>query len=516
MQSERLIKVLCAPTGCGKSLVGIMVGMANTRFCYLCSSKQLQKQIEEEFPEVKVMWGRNNFPCTAFPDIMADDCPYASIDVMGLDGPKKGIIQACKRQCPYEVQKRAVRRHPYQVLNYSYFLAECNFVGSFPVNPDDKDDYGYPVIICDEADTIEGQLSNFILLSISKYMLEKLEVPAPGRKTAGAKDSLEVWKEWAEETEVLVGARYGHAKEMVETLDPQHSDFKRWSREFKTLKTLMFKLSVFTTSMDKTWLYDEVKDLQGNVKAWEFKPTYLTPALVEQFFLRHGKSFVFMSATFPPEKILAKLLGLNIGDIDYVELPSSFPIENRQVILRSVADLSYKTFDQEVGKAIDEIKRILAVHPDEKGLIHTVSYKLNKIIMEGVKDVRLISHNSAEDKVEALEQFLNSERPLVFVSPSSTRGLDLPHDKCRFVIICKAPFQSLGDKLVNARVFGSQVGNFWYRSDMCQELIQGCGRAVRAKDDWAVTYIIDKQACQVILKYRKLFPNYFIEACEVN
>lgn len=518
-ESERKIKVLCAPTGLGKSLCGILAGMANTRFCYLCSSKQLQTQIEEEFPEVKVMWGRNNFPCTAFPGIMADDCPYAGISLMAMsdEDPKKNIIRACKRQCPYEIQKQAVLKHPYQVLNYSYALAEFNFVGRFPSDPDpDSGDYGYPIIICDEADTIEGQLSNFILLSISKYMLEKMDVPAPGRKTAGAKDSLETWKEWADETEGLVSGRHNHAQHMVETLEPDNPEFKKWSRELKTLKGLVFKLSVFSDSMDETWLYDEVKDLQGNIQRWEFKPTYLSPALVEQFFLRHGKSFVFMSATFPPAKILAKLLGLNIGDIDYAELPSEFPVENRQVILSNVADLSYKTFNRDVPKAITEIKRILAKHSDQKGLIHTVSYKLNKAVMEGVNDVRLITHVNAEGKMEKLEVFLNSKRPLVFVSPSSTRGLDLPGDLCRFVIICKAPFQSLGDKLVNARVYGSKIGNLWYRSDAAQEIIQGCGRAVRSKDDWAKAYILDVQACNIILKHRKLFPRYWMDAVEIG
>lgn len=514
MQSERMIKILCAPTGSGKSLIGIMIGMANIRFCYLCSSKQLQKQIEEEFPEVKVMWGRNNFPCTAFTDIMADDCPYASIDT-SYDEVLRRKVQGCKSQCPYEMRKKEVRQHPYQVLNYSYFLHECNFVGSFPQDPDDPDNYGYPVIICDEADTIESQLSSFILLSLSKSVLERLKVPVPGRKTAGAKDSLEVWKQWADNTEGLVSGRRNHVKNMMETLNPDHADFKKWSRELKTLETLIFKLNVFTNSMDKTWLYDEVKDLQGNIKQWEFKPTYLSPELVEQFFLRHGKSFVFMSATFPPAKILAKVLGLDVGSIDYAELPSEFPVENRQVILRPVADLSYKTFKQDVGKAIDEIKNILAEHPNERGLIHTVSYKLNKLVMEGVNDPRLITHISAEDKMEVLDRFLNSDKPLVFVSPSSTRGLDLPDDLCRFVIICKAPFQSLADKLVNARVYGSQVGNLWYRSDMCQEIIQGCGRAVRSKDDWAVVYILDRQAVNVILKHQKLFPRYWMEAVEI-
>jgi Rad3-related DNA helicase len=102
----------------------------------------------------------------------------------------------------------------------------------------------------------------------------------------------------------------------------------------------------------------------------------------------------------------------------------------------------------------------------------------------------------------------------VFVSPSSTRGVDLPDDLCRFVIIAKAPFQSLGDKLVSRRVHGGGLGAFWYRAICAQDIVQASGRGVRHKDDHCITYLLDKQIERLVVDNQNLFPKYWMEAVD--
>ena len=51
--SEKKVVAISAPTGTGKSLIGIITGMLHDRFCYLCSTKQLQRQIIVDFPEAR-------------------------------------------------------------------------------------------------------------------------------------------------------------------------------------------------------------------------------------------------------------------------------------------------------------------------------------------------------------------------------------------------------------------------------------------------------------------------------
>ncbi len=102
----------------------------------------------------------------------------------------------------------------------------------------------------------------------------------------------------------------------------------------------------------------------------------------------------------------------------------------------------------------------------------------------------------------------------VFVSPSSIRGVDLPDDLCRFIIIAKAPFQSLADKLVSARVYGSGLGAFWYRAICAQDIVQASGRGVRHKEDYCTTYLLDKQMEKLVVDNQNLFPRYWMEAVD--
>jgi hypothetical protein len=87
--------------------------------------------------------------------------------------------------------------------------------------------------------------------------------------------------------------------------------------------------------------------------------------------------------------------------------------------------------------------------------------------------------------------------------PPPPRGVDLPDDLCRFVVVAKAPFQSLGDKLVASRVYGSGMGAFWYKAICAQDLVQASGRGVRHKDDYCVTYLLDKQIENLVLNHQE-------------
>ena len=145
-----------------------------------------------------------------------------------------------------------------------------------------------------------------------------------------------------------------------------------------------------------------------------------------------------------------------------------------------------------------------------------MSYKLADMIMNinGSAGGRLITHKT-EDREKILWAFKDSDLPMVLVSPSMERGVDLPDDLCRWIIFAKAPFLSLADKLVKKRVYGSNIGGLWYKSNAIQTIIQGCGRGCRHKEDKCVSYLIDKQIFNLIAGNRRLLPLYFLEALEI-
>jgi ATP-dependent DNA helicase DinG len=484
--------VAIAPTGAGKSLIGMAAGAAHEKSCYLASTKQLQRQLVEDFPEAQYMMGRSNFPCLQCPDRTADLCFHT-----------QSTPCSEKAHCPYEVQKKRVLGHRLQILNYSYLLAEANHAGKFT---------GYPLMVCDEADALEGVLTGFIELRISRARLNTLGIAPPRRKTSTAKDGVLAWREWADHVaKNSIAGRIRSLEDRIGTLAPEDrltDHDMRMVQEYKTLQALRSKLQMFATHMDDTWIFQENLRRDGNVDAWVFQPTWLTPDLSQRYFFHHADRFVMMSATFPPKGVLATMLGLQTEDLEYIELPSTFPAANRPVLLHPVADMSFRTFDDELPGLLQEIERVLDRHRRERGIIHTTSYRLNAAVMN-LGNPRLISHNG-NGKEDALKRFAESENG-VFVSPSSTRGLDFPDDLCRFSIVAKAPFQSLGDKLVSARVYGSGLGAFWYRAICAQDIVQASGRGVRHKDYYCTTYLLDKQIEKLVVDNLNLFPGYWKE-----
>lgn len=493
IDSAKPIVIVQAPTGSGKSLIGMCAGESHLDFTYLVSSKQLQAQLVEDFPEVAVMQGRNNYRCAYNPDFTCDDCLH-------------GTLVKCpyyKGGCPYEIEKKKVLASRRRLLNYAYYLFETNYVGKFS---------GADILICDEGDLLESLLADFISLNIPMYAVNTLKIPKPKYVTAEASQGVECWIEWAG-TIVMpkIKDRILKLNDQIESSDIGDPDLLKRTKEKKRYDGLYARLEIFVANVNTDWIFEE-----SERNGYAFKPIWTPIKLAEHFFFRTSKKFVLMSATFPPGNIMGQLLGRHPGDFDYYEIPSTFPVKNRQVFVRSAGDLTYKTFKAEAPKVVDAIGKIISEHPNEKGLVHAVSYKLSEMIMNlngDVKD-RLITHES-KNREQVLERFKSSEYPLVLVSPSMERGVNLPDDLCQFIIFAKAPFLSLADKLVKRRVFGSNIGGLWYRSTCAQTIVQGCGRGVRHKDDYCVTYLVDKQILRLIVDNRKLFPNYWLEAVEM-
>jgi Rad3-related DNA helicase len=76
----------------------------------------------------------------------------------------------------------------------------------------------------------------------------------------------------------------------------------------------------------------------------------------------------------------------------------------------------------------------------------------------------------------------------------------------------KAPFLSLADKMVSARLYKSSVGNLWYKSDALMTVVQGCGRGVRSKEDKCVSYILDRQIVKLLGDNPGMVPKWWRDA----
>lgn len=484
--SGKKVTVACLPTGAGKSLIGTVAAGVLGAGTYLVHSRALQIQLQEDFPELPILWGRSNYRCLkSGGEVSCAECSHSRNNPCGNKASR----------CEYVVAKRIALNAPVRILNYDYWITEANYVGGFG----DEE-----FVVVDEADALEGIMSKFVGLEFSEGMMRNLGLATPKYKTTSSDKSLDEWRSWANTALFKVNRKLA---DVIRTIGDYEPDPELIRRKEK-LTGIVRKLVMFIECVDNTWIYEE-KNWDGK-RSISFKPTWVTKELANKYVWGHGKKFVLVSATFPPLPVLAKVLGLDMHDIAYREFPSTFPVENRPINLNPVANLVYRDMEVESGKVIKEIKVLLEKHKTEKGLIHCVSYALARLVM-AIGDPRLIIHNGG-NKIDIIEEFKNSELPLVMVSPSSERGISLDGEMCRWIVWMKCPFLSLADKLVNARIYKSAVGNLWYKSNALMSVVQGCGRAVRGKEDFAVTYILDQQIVKLLTENPGLVPKWFIEA----
>ena len=460
-ESKKSFIMLSAPTGLGKSLICAMSAYTlSNKINYVCSDKQLQDQLLNDFPEAVVLKGRGNYTCNLFPHLNADTCVGQCAE-----------YKAKEIQCNYYDKKAELLNADFRILNTFYLLFEMNYAGQLK---------GQDLIIIDEADTLDLNFISFVSLQVSDSLIRKYDLGYPKLTV------VESWIDWAGDSIIKLEKSY-NSENCKNSLDP----------EFVKADKLIKKLKLFILLVEDDWIYNRHNTYS------EFKPVWITKELIQKYLFSHADRFILCSASLPPKATICNTLMIDPADCDYIEVGSSFLPENRKVIYEPVMDMSFKNKEKYMTM-IDYVGIVLDRHATEKGIIHCQSYALRDLIME-IGGNRLITHES-KDKQKQLHIFYNSSEPLVFVSPSCVRGLSLNDDKARFGICVKMPFPNLGDKAISKRCYGSgNKGKMWYNSETAQAVLQMSGRHVRSHTDWGVMYILD--SC--FERVRKCLPKWF-------
>lgn len=478
MQSQAFAYLLESPTGSGKSLIGAAVQkMAHQPVVYLTSTKQLQAQVLGDFPdETYLLMGRQNYPCALHPD----DFPL----VTAADCPGK-----CRRfdECAYQHAKHAAVNSPMAVLNYAYFLAESELAGSFS----DR------ILICDEVDTLQNQLENFINVDFTAEQIEDFGLPWPNDR-----DDFISWLEWGQVALPQVDQLYRTLNREFE-LEGEVAELNvPLIRQLKKIEKLKTKVESFAHDVTRNWVF-----YSGKSK-WEFKPVWVRK-YAKRAFWSNARRALCMSAFIPPD--MPYNLGLDEWPVERSQMPCLFPVQNRLIIYKPVANVIYG-HDEELPKLAAGLQEILEKHRDQKILVHSTSYPLRTYLMSHLESDRLITHESGNREMQ-IEIFKASPRPLVMVSPSMDRGVSLDGDLCRVVVIAKVPYANLKDPQIQRRMASANGdGQRWYAMNTIATIIQACGRGVRSDTDWCTTYILDRQFQRLYGANRQAFPAWFREA----
>jgi ATP-dependent DNA helicase DinG len=164
-----------------------------------------------------------------------------------------------------------------------------------------------------------------------------------------------------------------------------------------------------------------------------------------------------------------------------------------------------------IARAID---KLMTLHKNHKGIIHTTSYKQLNFIKENISQTnkrRLLRTDPKVPRDEVITEHVNSTKPTILISPSFYIGLDLKDDLSRFQITTKVPYPDLGDRWIDEK---RKKNGQWYTWQTALRLVQGYGRSIRSKDDWAKTYVLDTAFEPFVRKNKNILPNWVIQAIQ--
>lgn len=525
--------VLEMPTGGGKSFIcysfaDLLRDQGGTHF--LTIQKTLQDQYQRDFPAPKIetLKGRANYACThpganegadAAHGVCTSRKKGILIDCVDdkkagwldydEDGNPKGILRAagqlelpaCAHRCPYWEQLQKCSDSGVTLFNFSSFLFQTR-IGRFGKRA---------LMIIDEGHNVEAELMKFVTLELSEWALNIVGVKIT--KTITSKDQ---FVEWLRETDLLRLVQDA-AKAAQDSEENDPDGFGK--EEAEALRELEMKIENFMAYLEKTqWVLETqaYQDKQGDDRRKIVARPLFAKDFAEDLLFRHADRVLFMSATILDAQVWASNLGIKPEQLEHVQSPCDFPVENRPIHLEYAGNLGFKYFTPEQNpkdptkpKFINKIKQIMARHHGQRGIIHCHSFELSKILKYDVADPRFLFQDDFKgDKAKMLEAHAK-RADSVLVAPAMHEGFDLKDDLSRFQVVAKVPWPSMMDKVIKERM---NLDNRWYAWLTALKIVQSIGRSVRSKNDWAYTYIIDQGFDGFLSRNSSMIPRYIKDA----
>ncbi len=257
-----------------------------------------------------------------------------------------------------------------------------------------------------------------------------------------------------------------------------------------------------------TWVVDQPDGEGTQVTIKPMNPErYLSHTVWDR-----GRTFVLLSATILSRDAFCASVGLDPDNVALVEVPHTFPVENRPLYDVTQGKMTYEQREETLPKIARTLVQLMQHHPDEKGLVHCHSYAIQEQLESLLDDFgvspRVRSHDK-EDRDGQLEAWKRSDDPAVFLSVKMEEALDLEGDLCRWQLLCKAPYPNTRDSRVAHRLEEGQWG--WYYRATLRTVIQACGRVVRSPDDYGATYLGDSSFLDLFERAGSAMPGWFAE-----
>ena len=506
-RSGKKLIILEGPVGCGKSAIAMTLARAFQSANVITPLKSLQNQYFSDISDdIVLMKGRSSYPCTfnstpsKYKNVIRQIStgqiqPPSKSEVSCGAGPCKNSMEMYKRckdlvgMCPYTFAMETAQEHSCVVHNVHSFMFQTMFGDKFEKRP---------LLIIDEAHDLEKIIREFIIKKIS------VSKPIPVNERPDNIQDVDAWCDFLLQDRFVPALNAGEAAykagnpDWVSPRDEYISRIENF-RESKDYYGDKFCVKVNVNHV-------------GNVAVsttLEFIPDNLGNS-AERLFLSKGDYVLLMSGTIFDKNVYCRNLGIDPDSAHFIRVPSEMPKDARPVYVKEQyqVDTSHANWDDNFPEIISKMTKIMGIFHDAKGLIHAPSYSAAQQIYNSLPPERVMTHDS-QNFQQKLQEFYDSDLPLVFISPVCQQGVDFKNDRARFQIITRVPYMNTSDEFINYKV----TNDFsWYNYQALVTFGQQLGRINRAPGDYGATFLMDSRFNRFITKNARVIPAWQKEA----
>ena len=500
-EADNDVVLVRAPTGSGKSLLArAIAGWARTAgereagepidaYYTTPQVSQLDDVAGDDLlQDLKIIRGKNNYDCIlpGETDTPVDQAPCARERMFDCQ---------VQHRCPYFSDRAIAANNRIAAMTLAYFMQTA---GSDVFGPRD-------VLVIDEAHGLGNWAEMYATIDLGPDSVPIWDACEPPDV-----DGLDDAVKYADQLHTMAGRRLTEVRSQAELSAEE-------AAERDKLVQLQSDLSWFSEDYRDpesatTWVVDQPDGAGSRVTIKPMAPEkYLKHTVWDR-----ASNFALLSATILNKDAFCANVGLSPDRVALVEVPHTFPVENRPLYDVTQGKMTYEARDQTIPRIAETLVRIMQAHPDEKGLVHCHSYAIQDQLQDYLREygvhTRVRAHDSA-DRDAQLSTWKRIDDPDVFLSVKMEEALDLEGDLCRWQLLCKAPYPNTRDSRVAARLEDDQWG--WYYRSALRTVIQACGRVVRAPEDYGATYLADSSLLDLFERARVDMPDWFAEQVDL-
>lgn len=470
--------ILEAGTGTGKSAIATTIARMMGNSYILTMTNQLQQQYLQDFKGlVSEIKGRNNYPCN-----------------YGGYCNKCQMEQEQSRRCPdceYLMALKDAQESQCVITNYDYLF----YAGNYAQQWDIRD-----LIICDEAHNFENKIMSLVSEDLNRYIIWErygFDIFEHVAKRGALKDINNNMEYWSSIIEKCIDKEKEY--EFV-----NEDDVKKHDNYLLKYYRMQYKLrhGGYITELPLRKEILEDKDKSNRLKM-ELKP--LSAQEYSNSLLKFGNTRLLMTGTLGNKDKFCEWNGLDSEDTYYIYCKSPFPIENRPIVKKYVCSMRQEAWRN--PHIVKYIQRIMDNHRDEKGVIHTSSNQQAWWIKKNLNS-KLVWVAQGQSREATIRKFEESNYPITLIGAGLKDGVDFKGDKCRYQILFKVPYPSLGSQQVKIR---RDVDPLWYAYQTIMDIMQSYGRGIRDMSDFCTYYVLDEDFEFLLNEYPFLFNEYFLE-----